>query len=245
MNRALVLRRPTAIYYGWLIVAGALVAQFISAGTQAYVSGAFLKPMIDARGPRRLMLIGTAICGASLILTSQVNELWQFYLVRGVGQTVGNAMLGNLVVNVTLAKWFVLRRGMAIAIASAGVSTGGVLMTPVAAWWIDEYGWRSAWVLLGVVVVCLMVPASFVMRRSPGESGLLPDGLTEAEAVEYVPRTHGHAAHSLRATGERVYTACSRAHSSSENACGGSISGPISAAALASPRLGSSAVRAR
>lgn len=212
------LSRPP--FYGWYIVGAALGAQFISAGTQVYVGGVFLKPMtaelgwsrgefsavqtvstfvmgtvgflvggmIDRRGPRRLMLIGTAVCAASLAATSQVDEAWQFYLTRGIGQTVGNALLGNLVVNVTLAKWFVARRGLAISIASAGVSLGGVLMTPLVAWCIDSFGWRAAWVVLAGVVVLVMVPASLLMRRSPEDEGLLPDGMTDEESDAYTAK---------------------------------------------------------
>ena len=100
--------------------------------------------LIDKRGPRLLMLAGGLICGAALIATSQVHNLWEFYLARGVAQTVGNAMLGNLVVNVTVSKWFIARRGMAVAIASSGVSLGGVLMTPVVSWVAGTWGWRPA-----------------------------------------------------------------------------------------------------
>lgn len=210
-------RRSKPVFYGWYIVGAALAAQFISAGTQAYIAGVFLKPMtdelgwsrgefsavqtvstfvmgtvgfviggmIDRRGPRRLMLIGTAVCAGSLMLTSQVEAAWQFYLVRGIGQTVGNALLGNLVVNVTVAKWFVVRRGMAVSIASAGVSLGGVLLTPWSAWWIDSFGWRSGWVMLGFLVLAVMVPASLLMRRSPEDSGQLPDGMTAEESMAY------------------------------------------------------------
>ena len=210
-------RRTRPVFYGWYIVAAALAAQFVSAGTQGYVAGVFLKPMtedlgwsrgefsavqtvstfimgtvgfviggtIDRRGPRRLMLVGTVICAVSLAMTSQVEAAWQFYLVRGIGQTVGNALLGNLVVNVTVAKWFVVRRGMAVSVASAGVSLGGVIMTPLAAWWIDTYGWRSGWVMLGALVLLIMVPASLLMHRSPEDRGLLPDGMTTAESVAY------------------------------------------------------------
>ncbi|MCA9831846.1 MAG: MFS transporter [Dehalococcoidia bacterium] len=213
-------RRPR--FYGWYIVGAALFAQFISAGTQAYVTGVFLKPMttdlgwsrgefsavqsvstfvmgtvgfviggtLDRRGPRRLMLAGTILCAAALALTSQVETAWQFYLVRGIAQTVGNALLGNLVVNVTVAKWFVVRRGMAISIASAGVSLGGVLMTPLAAWWISSYGWRSGWIMLSVVVLAIMIPASLVMRRSPEDHGLLPDGMTVEESTAYSAARH-------------------------------------------------------
>src|SRR5581483_563468 len=78
--------------------------------------GLFIGVQLDKRGPRSLMFAGGVIAGAALILLSAVHSLWQFYLVRGVGQTAGNAMLGNLVVNVTLSRWFVARRGMAVAI---------------------------------------------------------------------------------------------------------------------------------
>jgi len=148
-------------------------------GVVGFVIGA----MIDRRGPRPLMLIGGVVCGSALIATSRVEELWQFYLVRGVAQTVGNAMLGNLVVNVTISKWFIARRGMAVAIASAGVSLGGVLMTPLVSVVVQAWGWRDAWVGLGFLVWALIIPSAFIIRRAPEDYGLHPDGLTPAEAA--------------------------------------------------------------
>ena len=208
------------LFFGWYIVGIAFVAQFVSAGTQVYAAGVFLKPMttdlgwsrgqyslvqtvstvvmgvvgfsigarIDKQGPRLLMFIGGIICGASLIATSQVHNLWEFYLARGVAQTVGGAMLGNLVVNVTVARWFVARRGMAISIASAGVSLGGVLLTPVVGWWVGDYGWREAWVFLGIMVWVLILPSALIIRRSPEDRGLHPDGMNPEEASAYTKR---------------------------------------------------------
>lgn len=147
-------------------------------GVVGFVIGA----LIDRRGPRLLMLIGGLVCGAALIATSQVNELWQFYLARGVAQTVGNAMLGSLVVNVTISKWFIARRGMAVAIASAGVSLGGVLMTPLLSFVVDHWGWRDAWIALGVLVWVLIIPSSYIIRRAPEDYGLHPDGIAPADA---------------------------------------------------------------
>jgi MFS transporter, OFA family, oxalate/formate antiporter len=148
-------------------------------GIVGFVIGA----MIDRRGPRPLMLIGGIVCGAALIATSRVDELWQFYLARGVAQTVGAAMLGSLVVNVTISKWFIARRGMAVAIASAGVSLGGVLMTPLVSVIVDGWGWRDAWVALGFLVWILIIPSAFIIRRAPEDYGLHPDGMTPAEAA--------------------------------------------------------------
>jgi OFA family oxalate/formate antiporter-like MFS transporter len=90
-------------------------------------------------------------------------------------------MIGNLVVNVTLSKWFVLNRGKAIAIAAMGVSLGGIIITPLATYLVDELGWRAAWVWLGVLSFCLMVPVTWAMRSRPEDYGLFPDGLSEAD----------------------------------------------------------------
>ncbi|MBA4181403.1 MAG: hypothetical protein C0506_12500 [Anaerolinea sp.] len=155
-------------------------------GVVGFVVGA----LIDRRGPRLLMLIGGLVCGAALIATSQVNDLWQFYLARGVAQTVGAAMLGSLVVNVTISKWFIARRGMAVAVASAGVSLGGVLMTPALSFVVDHWGWRDAWMALGVMVWGLIVPSSYIIRRAPEDYGLHPDGLTPEQAQRLSASRH-------------------------------------------------------
>ncbi len=216
MALAVASKRP-AVFYGWYIVGVALVAQFVAAGTQAYASGVFLKPMtdelhwsreqfsavqtvstfvtgalgvfigmqIDRRGPRLLMFAGGVLSGAALISLGAIHSLWQFYVLRGVAQTAGSAMLGNLVVNVTVSRWFVVRRGMAVAIASAGVSLGGVLMVPLASWWVADYGWRTAWMIIGVMVWFLILPSAFIIRRSPEDFGLLPDGMSKEAATVY------------------------------------------------------------
>jgi sugar phosphate permease len=140
------------------------------------------------------MLVGGAIAGCALIATSRVETLWQFYLLRGVGQTLGNALLGNLVVNTTVAKWFVVRRGMAISMASIGISLGGVLMAPLVALVIEAGGWRQAWVFLGLLTWVLILPSACLMRRQPEDVGLTPDGLTAAEAERIAARRHGASA---------------------------------------------------
>ena len=141
------------IYYGYYIVGIAFLAQLISAGSQTYVAGVFLKPMtedldwtrfefttaqtmgrfimaffgifvgtmLDRGYARRMMFIGTTILAAGLLMTSYVTELWQWMLLRGVLFTIGAAMVGNLVVNVTLSKWWVQRRGRMIGISAMGV----------------------------------------------------------------------------------------------------------------------------
>ena len=196
------------IYFGWWIVAGAIVAQFVAVALQAQISGVFLRPMteelgwsrteftlattagtvlmgllgffvgamVDRRGARPLMLVGLTIVGGSLMALSRIEELWQFILLRGVVFTTGNVLIGNLVVNVTISKWFVQRRGWAISMGSLGVSAAAivtpVLMVPI----VDNIGWRDGWILLGLAAWVLVYPVAMVMRRQPEDYGWLPDG---------------------------------------------------------------------
>jgi MFS transporter, OFA family, oxalate/formate antiporter len=136
---------------------------------------------VDRHGGRRLMLIGTTIVVIAMLATAQITALWQWIVLNGVLLTVGVAMIGNLVVNVTLAKWFVLKRGQAVAFSAMGVSFAGVLLVPLATWVIDLWGWRAGWYALAAGAAVLMYPVALCMRRAPEDYGLYPDGLSPAQ----------------------------------------------------------------
>lgn len=145
--------------------------------------GIYIGSRVDLYGGRLIMLSGSLLLGLTLALTSQINSLWGWLLLNGVMVTIGCAMLGNLVVNVTLSKWFVERRGVVISIAAMGVSFGGVVLTPLATWMVDTVGWRDAWVWLGIGATALTLPLSLIMRRAPEDHGLYPDGFS-AEQID-------------------------------------------------------------
>ena len=77
------------------------------------------------------MLIGATILTTVLIAHSMISSLLSWWVLNGVLLTVGTAMVGSLVVNVTLSKWFIVNRGKAIAFAAMGVSFGGIILTPL------------------------------------------------------------------------------------------------------------------
>ncbi len=147
------------------------VGTFVSA-----IIGFFVGGYVDRYGARPLMVIGATVIGGTLMAISRVEELWQFVLLRGVIFTLGFVLIGNLVVNVTVSKWFVRRRGWAISLASIGISLGAVVITPVMVLVVDEIGWRDAWMVMGVAAWVLIYPTALMMRRQPEDHGLLPDG---------------------------------------------------------------------
>jgi MFS family permease len=129
------------------------------------------------------MLAGATVMSISLALHGLVDNVWQWLLVNGILVTVGGALLGNLVVNVTLAKWFVEKRGQAVAWAAMGVSFAGILITPFVTISVDAVGWRETWFLLAIASALLVYPVAFVMRRTPEDHGLHPDGKSDDQVA--------------------------------------------------------------
>lgn len=154
------------------------LGQFVMAFT-----GFAIGTLVDRWGARPLMLGGIALLSASLMAMSRVETLWQWIVLNGVLVTVGAALIGGLVVNVTLAKWFVELRGRAVALSSMGVSFAGVLITPAMTLVIDAWGWRRGWQVMALGALVLVAPTALVMRRTPEDHGLHPDGKTDAQVA--------------------------------------------------------------
>lgn len=142
-------------------------------------AGVWIGVYVDKLGGRPVMLVGALILAGALFSLSQVTELWQWLLLRGIVFAFGAAMVGNLVVNVTLSKWFVEKRGRAIAIAAMGVSLAGIVWPLLMAWIIDQSDWRGGWQALAVISLVVLLPAALFMRRSPEDYGMHPDGLSD------------------------------------------------------------------
>jgi OFA family oxalate/formate antiporter-like MFS transporter len=156
------------------------LAQTVGRFLMAFV-GFFIGIYIDRYGGRVMMVMGVTVLGIALFATSEITEFWQWIVLRGLVFTLGAALVGNLVVNVTLSKWFVEKRGRAIAMASVGVSLAGVLFPPIMTWFIDEWGWRAGWRALALICWAGVYPAAMVMRRQPEDVGLHPDNRSSEE----------------------------------------------------------------
>src|SRR5512145_1402123 len=136
-----------------------------------------LGPWIDRHGGRGVLVLGVLMEGAGLLLSSLVQSFWQFALVRCSLVIAGEALLGSLVINVTIAQWFVRKRGRAMAIANLGTGVAKLGIPLAAASLFIWVGWRNTWAIFGIVALLLVVaPALIFMRRRPEDIGLLPDG---------------------------------------------------------------------
>ncbi len=138
-------------------------------------------PMVDRFGGRWLMAAGALSAGLGFVLMSQVGAFWQFLLLRWIFVAIGGVFMCHMIVSVTVSRWFVRKRGRAIAIASMGQGFAKVCIPLVTATLFAWVGWRLTWSIFGLITLVLVViPALIFMRRSPEELGLQPDGMDEA-----------------------------------------------------------------
>ena len=132
--------------------------------------------VVDSKGPRPLILIGSVVSGICLFLLSLQSNLFVFLALYSIAGLVGWNFFGPPVINATLSKWFISQRGWALSLGSIGISLAGLitpfLMTVV----VDSFSWRTGYTTLGISVVVLLIPIAFVMRRRPEDYGLQPDG---------------------------------------------------------------------
>jgi len=137
----------------------------------------FIGSLVDRHGGRWLMAFGAIGAGVGYFLLSQVGAFWQFLLVRWSLVIIGDAFMGSMVINVAISRWFLRKRGRAIAVSSMGTGSAKVGMPLFAAFLLVWLGWRLAWVIFGLLTLALVVgPASLYMRRRPEDMGLHPDG---------------------------------------------------------------------
>ena len=144
---------------------------------------------VDRIGPRKLMLVGMPLMGLGFVLMSQVGNLLTFSLVFIFLITLGKSLGSGAPVTATVVNWFQRRRGLVFGIMWSGVGLGG-LFVPVLGWAVDEYGWRTASMIIGICIVVVGVPIATVMRHRPEPYGYYPDGMEPEErpASEGSPR---------------------------------------------------------
>jgi len=155
------------------------VFSFIRSGEVMFSSViAFLVgPLIDRYGARWLIVTGALVAGAGYILLSQAHQFWQFMVIRWLPITVGDTLMGYMVINVMISRWFIRKRGRAISIANMGngIAKAGIPLVAVALFAL--VGWRNTWMVFGLVTLAMVVlPAFALVRRSPEDVGLQPDG---------------------------------------------------------------------
>jgi MFS family permease len=140
------------------------------------ISGLSIAKFIAKRDVR-IMIIGGAVLGSgSLYCMRFVDQRWQLFVVYAVYALGWSASWVGPVTTV-VTRWFHTRRASAIAIASTGLSVGGIVVTPLIKWILDEQGIRNGSPWLAFIWFVGTVPVTLLfLRPSPHAYGWMPDG---------------------------------------------------------------------
>jgi len=150
--------------------------------------------LITRFGVRQVMLPGVALfalatAGYSFLQSSPIAIV---YLIFGISGFIGAAQtpVGYATI---IAKWFDLKRGLALGIAMAGVGLGVALVPQLAGALIANFGWRMAYVGMGIAIVILaFIPVAIFMREPSREDAVrnaaipldrIKRGFTTSEAL--------------------------------------------------------------
>jgi MFS family permease len=120
----------------------------------------------DRLGSRTVVLIGSVILPASLALASRATSLLAFQLIFGLA--VGGATAAIFApMMACVTGWFDTNRSLAVSLVSAGMGMAPIVMSPLAAWLVSIYDWRTSLLIIAALAAIVMIPVSLLVRRPP------------------------------------------------------------------------------
>ncbi len=137
----------------------------------------FVGKYMDKVGIKTVLVLGSLLTGAAFMLCSMVTQVWQFILFFGVVLGIANTGMGMVPGPTAVNRFFVKKRGRALSIALVASPGGAVVFSMLAKHILPDMGWRTLFVVMAFSSWLLVtIPSFFLMKSSPEEIGLHPDG---------------------------------------------------------------------
>ena len=193
--------------YGWVVVLCAFTLMFVGFGaaysfaaffrafesefgaSRAHVSlvfslcaflyfllGAPGGMLADRYGTRNVALVGVLFLSAGLAAASCASSMAVLYATYSIGLGIGIGLTYVPSVG-AVQPWFEKNRVLASGIAVSGIGAGNLLAPPLAAWWIDAFGWRGAYLALAACTLVLGGAAAAAIRNRPAGGARATDGV--------------------------------------------------------------------
>ncbi len=125
--------------------------------------------MLDRWGVRRIMIPGLILyaigCSGWALLTASPWVILATFGFAGLFGAIGSPVPYGTV----LSLWFDRQRGLAIGVAMAGVGLGVALIPQLAAFLIRNFGWRAAYVGMGIAIIVIAWLPVAIFVREPKE----------------------------------------------------------------------------
>ena len=146
--------------------------------------------IFDRLGARLCYSIGLLVMGSAYLIASQSGALWHLYFSTGLGGAIGVSMLGMLPASSLVSRWFQRKLTTAMGVISASLGTGLIIFAPAIQAVIEQYGWRTTFQVLGLLLLIIMM-ILFWKTRARFRPGLLTGTFAAGIAASREFRSHG------------------------------------------------------
>lgn len=186
------------IFYGFSVVLVPLAHEFAGGNRTPVIGlqfasgviGMLMSPIIGrwvSEGRSRAVLAGgLAATGLGLALASWADSLLALGLLYGSLIAFGASALMGAGATTMIVNWFDERRGTAFGLANVGASAAGIVVAPAAAALMQQGGWRTTLLGLGLAALLFALVAwALVVHRPPGRPA---GGRAAAAGLDSGPR---------------------------------------------------------
>jgi len=137
--------------------------------------------LVDRINPKIVFSVGGLVVGGGIVLCSLAQSVWHFYLFYGIMVAVGLSLIGFTPLSSLITHWFDKGKARVFGLLGAGYGVS-LVAAPVFQYLISEYGWRTAYVIVGGVAAAIIIPACLTfIKRSPSQIALMSEALDPGE----------------------------------------------------------------
>jgi MFS family permease len=165
--------KPMSAELGWNSATTSLVYSI-----SMILEGVFniiLGRMIDKYGPRPVVTASGILVASGYCLIPLVNSTWQFFLFYGCLIGIGMGGLFGPLVTI-IPRWFTAKRNLINGLVISSVGLGMLIISPLANYLISLVGWRSTFLIFGIVILLVITICAQFLKRDPYSMGLAPYG---------------------------------------------------------------------
>ena len=151
------------------------------ATTSAFLCSLVATRVISKLTPKWTLLMATLICAGHYVLfsfTTGVAVVW-------LGGVLGGFVMGfgtNVVAAGIISEWFIEKRATVLGAVFGGAGFGGAITILIAGYLIEQFGWRTSYLILAAAILVIGLSVNFLLIKTPEELNQKPLGWEKEEA---------------------------------------------------------------
>ena len=142
---------------------------------------------ISRWGTRTVMVVGSLIAALAFLLLRGADTLTECFIYYGALAGIGIGLSTILPCQTLATNWFTRYRARAVALIFIAGGIVGRLVTWFDVLMVQQYSWRTGWLVIAGVSTLVAVLAALFIRNRPGDVGEHPDGIAPDGTDEDTP----------------------------------------------------------